>query len=207
MTTERARTPTVEATDLENALAEQVRGEVRFDTGSRALYAVDGSNYRHPPIGVVIPRDRDDVLATVEICRQHDAPILARGGGTSLAGQCCNVAVVIDFSKYVGSVLEVDPEKQVAVVEPGVVLDHLQEAAAPHGLMSGPDPSTHAWCTVGGMIGNDSCGRHSVRFGRTDRNVEELEILTYDGQVLRVGPTTDAELQRLVADAGRPGEI
>ena len=207
MTAEAARMPTVEATDLERALSRQVRGEVRFDTGSRALYAVDGSNYRYPPIGVVIPRDRDDVLATVEICRQHDAPILARGGGTSLAGQCCNVAVVIDFSKYVGSVLEVDPEKKVAVVEPGVVLDHLQEAAAPHGLMSGPDPSTHAWCTVGGMIGNDSCGRHSVRFGRTDQNVEELEILTYDGQVLRVGPTTDADLQRLVADGGRPGEI
>jgi FAD/FMN-containing dehydrogenase/Fe-S oxidoreductase len=207
MTGRATRSPDVDAADLERALVAQVRGEVRFDAGSRALYAADGSNYRQPPIGVVIPRDRDDVLATVEICRQHDAPILARGGGTSLAGQCCNVAVVLDFSKYMRAVLEVDPEERTARVEPGTILDELQAAAEPHGLMSGPDPSTHAWCTLGGMIGNDSCGRHSVMSGRTGQNVHELEVLTYDGSVLRVGPTSEEELRRLDSDGSRRGEI
>jgi FAD/FMN-containing dehydrogenase/Fe-S oxidoreductase len=205
MTVRAARTR--DAAELEQALAAQIRGEVRFDAGSRALYAADGSNYRYPPIGVVVPRDRDDVLAAVEICRQHDAPLLARGGGTSLAGQCCNVAVIIDFSKYMGAVLEVDPERRVARVEPGAILDHLQEAVEPHGLMFGPDPSTHAWCTLGGMIGNDSCGRHSVRFGRTEQNVEELEVVTYDGLVMRVGPTSDDDLDRIVSAGGRRGEL
>ena len=114
---------------LEAALRRHLRGEVRFDSGSRALYATDGSNYRQVPIGVVVPRDKEDVLAAVALCRDHRAPLLARGGGTSLAGQCCNSAVILDFSKYMASILEMDPVRRIARVEPGVVLDQLRAEA------------------------------------------------------------------------------
>jgi hypothetical protein len=136
--TDRARA--VDAEQLRADLARVVRGEVRFDRGSRALYATDGSNYRQPPIGVVIPRDTDDVIRAVDVCRAHEAPIFARGGGTSLAGQCCNVAVVFDFSKYMNRVIEVDPVRRLARVEPGTILDDLRHAAETHGLTFGPDP-------------------------------------------------------------------
>ena len=136
-------------TDLAAELRRAIRGEVRFDTGSRALYATDSSNYRQVPIGVVVPRDPDDVVAAVGVCRQHGAPILSRGGGTSLAGQCCNVAVVMDMSKYVNRVLDIDPHARIARVEPGVVLDTLREQTARVGLTFGPDPATHNRCTLG----------------------------------------------------------
>src|SRR6184192_2000186 len=188
----------VDAEALASELRRRIRGEVRFDDGSRALYATDASNYRQVPIGVVIPRDTDDVIRTVEIARGFGAPILARGGGTSLAGQCCNVAVVLDTSKYLNRILELDPQKRIAKVEPGVILDSLRGAAKKHGLTFAPDPSTHNHCTLGGMIGNNSCGVHSVMAGKTIDNVEELEILTYDGLRMRVGPTSDEELARIV---------
>lgn len=191
------------ATELRAAL----RGEVRFDAGSRALYATDASNYRQVPIGVVVPRDLDDVIKTVAICRRHKAPLLGRGGGTSLAGQCCNVAVVIDFSKYVNRVLELNPEERYAWVEPGCILDDLRKEAEKHHLTFGPDPATHDRCTVGGMIGNNSCGIHSVMAGRTGDNVEELDILLYDGTRMTVGPTSEEELERIIAEGGRKGEI
>src|SRR5881392_1419925 len=197
----------VDAEALASELRRRIRGEVRFDAGSRALYATDASNYRQVPIGVVIPRDTDDVMITVEIARNFGAPILARGGGTSLAGQCCNVAVVLDTSKYMNRVVNLDPKTRTAQVEPGVILDSLQEAAKQHGLMFAPDPSTHNHCTLGGMIGNNSCGVHSVMGGKTADNVEELEILTYDGLRLRVGPTSEFELERLIRSGGRAGQI
>ena len=180
---------------------------MRFDAGSRALYSTDASNYRQVPIGVVIPRTIDDVVAAIAVCRRHGAPVLARGGGTSLAGQCCNVAVVLDFSKHLNGIVELDPGKRRARVQPGLVLDDLRDAAEAHGLTFGPDPATHNHCTLGGMIGNNSCGVHSVMAGKTDDNVEELEVLTYDGLRLRVGPTTEEELQRFVRAGGRRGEI
>ena len=111
---------------LSEALGRRVKGEVRFDAGSRALYATDASNYRQVPIGVVIPRDVDDIIATVEVCRSFEVPLLPRGAGTSLAGQCCNVAVVIDMSKYVNRIIDIDPERRLARVEPGVILDDLR---------------------------------------------------------------------------------
>ncbi|MGH9332692.1 MAG: FAD-binding and (Fe-S)-binding domain-containing protein, partial [Vicinamibacteria bacterium] len=188
-------------------LLRSIKGEVRFDDGSRALYATDASNYRQVPIGVVLPASVEDVLITVDICRSYDAPILARGGGTSLAGQCCNTAVVIDTSKYLHRVIEIDPERKRARVEPGAILDDLRRRAEEHHLTFGPDPSTHDRCTLGGMIGNNSCGVHSVMAGKTDENVEELEILTYGGERFRVGATSDAELSRIVAGGGRRGEI
>ncbi len=175
----------------------QIHGEVRFDRGSRALYATDGSNYRQIPIGVVVPRDTDDVLAAISVCREFGAPLLCRGGGTSLAGQCCNVAVVLDFSKYMTKIVEIDPARRIACVQPGVVLDQLRNAAEKYHLTFGPDPASHNRCTIGGMIGNNSCGVHSIMAGKTDANIDELEVVTYDGVRLHVGqnriePCTDS---------------
>ena len=192
---------------LEAALRRDVSGEVRFDNGSRALYAVDGSNYRQVPIGVVIPRNNNDVIATNALCREHGAPVLCRGGGTSLAGQCCNVAIVLDFSKYMSQILELDPVRRIARVQPGVVLDQLRNAAEKHNLTFGPDPASHSRCTLGGMIGNNSCGVHSVMAGKTDANIEELDVLTYDGLRLRVGATSEQELETIIREGGRRGEI
>jgi FAD/FMN-containing dehydrogenase/Fe-S oxidoreductase len=199
--------PFAGASALAAELAASVGGEVRFDAGSRALYATDGSNYRQVPIGVVLPRDAADVEATVAACRRHGAPLLARGGGTSLAGQCCNVAVVLDFSKYMHRLVELDPERRLARVEPGIVLDTLRRAAERHHLTYGPDPASHDRCTLGGMIGNNSCGVHALMAGKTVDNVEELEVLTYDGLRLRVGATSDGELARIIAAGGRRGQI
>ncbi|MBV9440356.1 MAG: FAD-binding oxidoreductase, partial [Candidatus Eremiobacteraeota bacterium] len=196
-----------DARGLARELRERIAGEVRFDDGSRALYATDASNYRQIPIGVVIPKTLDDVVVAVEVARRYDAPVLARGGGTSLAGECCNVAVVLDCSKYLTRVLEINPEEGWARVEPGIVLDVLRAAVAPYGLWFGPDPATHDHNTLGGMIGNNSCGMHAQMAGKTEENVLELEILTYDGVRLTVGPTSDAALEQRCAQSGRPGEI
>ncbi len=197
----------IEVRRLERDLHRTVHGEVRFDAGSRALYATDGSNYRQVPIGVVVPYDIESVMQTVALCHQYGAPVLARGGGTSLAGNCCNRAVVIDCSKYLRQIIEIHPEKKLARVQPGVILDDLRHQAEQYHLTFGPDPATHNHCTLGGMIGNNSCGIHSVMAGRTADNVEELDILTYDGLRMRVGKTSDAELQRLLNEDGRRGEI
>ena len=195
------------ASELERELTSTVRGEVRFDRGSRALYATDGSNYRQIPIGLVIPRDADDVVAAVAACRKFDAPLLPRGAGTSLAGQCCNVAVVLDFTKSMNAILDLDTEQRFARVQPGVVLDTLRNRAEAHRLTFGPDPSTHSRCTLGGMIGNNSCGTHSLLAGKTVDNIDELRVLLYDGTEIRVGATTDAELNAIISEGGRRGQI
>jgi FAD/FMN-containing dehydrogenase/Fe-S oxidoreductase len=202
-----AQSTQLDASALEAALRRHLRGEVRFDSGSRALYATDGSNYRQVPIGVVVPRDKQDVLATVALCRDHRAPLLARGGGTSLAGQCCNAAIILDFSKYMATILEIDPERRIARVEPGVVLDTLRAAAEKHHLTFAPDPATHDRCTLGGMIGNNSCGVHSIMAGKTDDNIEALEVLTYSGQSMHVGATSAADFDRIMREGGRSAEI
>ncbi len=196
-----------QAATLAAALTSAISGEVRFDAGSRAVYSADASNYRQIPIGVVLPRTIEDVEAAVRICREQGAPILPRGGGTSQCGQCVNVAVVIDFSKYMGSVLSIDAAARTALVQPGTVCDSLKAAAEAHGLTFGPDPATHSRCTLGGMIGNNSCGAHSVMAGKTVENVESLEVLTYDGARFRVGPTPEPELEAIIARGGRQGEI
>src|SRR3954451_2124521 len=200
----------MDARALSAELRGAIRGEVRFDAGSRALYATDGSNYRQVPIGVVIPRDVDDVVKTIAICRGRGAPILSRGGGTSLTGSCCNVAVVIDWSKYLNRVLSLDVEKKLARVQPGTVLDVLRREAEKHHLTFAPDPSTHTHNTLGGMIGNNSCGVHSLMglgTGRTSDQIHEMDILLYDGTRLTVGATTEAELERIIREGGRRGEI
>jgi len=202
-----AKSARVDSAALERALRREIRGDVRFDDGSRALYATDGSNYRQVPIGVVLPRGVDDVIAAITLCREFDAPLLSRGGGTSLAGQCCNVAVILDFSKYMTGIISIDPERRLARVQPGVILDHLRAAAERHQLTFAPDPATHDRCTLGGMIGNNSCGVHSVMAGKTDDNIEALDILTYDGLRMRVGATTSTELETIIGEGGRRGEI
>lgn len=192
---------------LEADLRRNVRGEVRFDQGSKALYAADASNYRQVPLAVVVPSDVDDLLETLAACRRNDVPFLPRGGGTSQNGQCVNVAVVADASKYVNRVVSVDPVAGVAIVEPGVICDTLRDAAEAHGLTFAPDPATHSRCTLGGMIANNSCGAHSVMAGKTVENVEALEIATFDGARFWVGPTSDDELERIIAAGGRQSEI
>jgi FAD/FMN-containing dehydrogenase/Fe-S oxidoreductase len=204
----RVSTASVDAAGLAEALRRVVSGEVRFDDGSRALYATDSSNYRQVPIGVVVPRTLDDVVAAVAACRQFGAPVLSRGGGTSLAGECCNVAVVMDFSKYLTKVESVDPDRRLAVVQPGLVLDELNRQTRPHGwLVFGPKPATHNHCTIGGMIGNNSCGSTAQWSGTTGANIERLEILTYDGERMWVGKTSDEEYQRILDAGGRRAEI
>ncbi len=202
-----AKSAVVDASGLASALTRHVRGDVRFDDGSRALYATDGSNYRQVPIGIVLPRNAEDVIATISLARDFGAPILCRGGGTSLAGQCCNVAVVLDFTRYMAEILEIDPVRRIARVQPGVVLDRLRNAAEQHHLTFGPDPATHDRCTLGGMIGNNSCGVHSVMAGKTDDNIEKLEILTYDGLRMKVGQTSESEIEKIVAEGGRRSDI
>jgi len=196
-----------EAHALESELRQTLHGEVRFDRGSRALYATDASNYRQVPIGLVIPRDALDVIATVAACRKFAAPVLPRGAGTSLAGQCCNVAVVIDFSKYMNQILELDTDQRFARVQPGLVLDVLRNQAEKHQLTFAPDPASHNRCTLGGMMGNNSCGTHSLLGGKTVDNVEELDILLYDGTRMTVGRTSDDEFQSILAAGGRRAAI
>jgi len=196
-----------QAAELEKELKRTISGEVRFDRGSRALYATDGSNYRQIPIGLVVPRDDADVIAAVAACRKFGAPVLARGAGTSLAGQCCNVAVALDFTKYMNHILEIDQNARFARVQPGVVLDSLRNRAESHQLTFAPDPSTHNRCTIGGMIGNNSCGTHSLLGGKTVDNVDELRILLYDGSQMTVGATSETELAHVIEQGGRRGKI
>ena len=204
---DRLQTLNVDAASLAAALRREISGEVRFDDGTRAMYATDASNYRQVPIGVVVPRSADDVIAAVALARKFGAPILARGGGTSLAGQCCNVAVVLDMSKYMNGIVELDAPRGFARVQPGIVLDDLRNEAEKHRLTFAPDPATHSQCTIGGMIGNNSCGVHALMAGKTVDNIDELEILTYDGHRMRVGATSDEQYARIVAAGGRQGEI
>jgi FAD/FMN-containing dehydrogenase/Fe-S oxidoreductase len=195
------------ASELEILLRQEIRGEVRFDDGSKALYATDASNYRNIPIGVVIPRDEADVIATVALCRRFDAPLLTRGAGTSLAGQGCNFAVILDFSKYMNGMDKINAASKTVRVQPGIVLDRVREAAEDFDLTFAPDPATHSRCTIGGMIGNNSCGVHALMGGKTVDNIESLDLLLYDGTRLTVGPTSEAQLEAYIKNGGRTGEI
>ncbi|WP_367125091.1 FAD-binding and (Fe-S)-binding domain-containing protein [Streptomyces phytohabitans] len=187
--------------DLLRALRDSVRGEVRFDTTARALTTMDASNYRRVPLGVVAPRDADDVAAVLATCRARGVPVVARGAGTSIAGQATGVGVVLDLTRHMNRIEAVDPQARTALVQPGVILDDLRAAVAPHGLTFGPDPSTHSRCTLGGMIGNNSCGSHSVAWGTTADNVRELDVLTYGGERAVLGRGGGGVPQRLRAGA------
>ena len=184
-----------------------IRGQARFDPGTRALYATDASNYRQVPVGVVFPREAGDVAATMAVAREHGLPITSRGAGTSIAGNACGPGLVLDFSKHMNRILELDPDNRLARVEPGVVLDALRGAAGQHGLTFGPDPSTHSRCTLGGMIGNNSCGTHSVAWGKTVDNVRSLDVLLSDGTRLELGATSDEQLDALCRRGDRTGRL
>jgi len=192
---------------LESLLKATLRGDVQFDLGSRALYAADASNYRQLPIGVVLPRDAADVEAALAACRATGAAVLPRGAGTSLAGQCANVAVVFDYSRYMHALTSIDPAAKLARVQPGIVLDRLREAAELHHLTYAPDPATHSRCTLGGMIGNNSCGVHGLLGGKVADNVESLDIVLYDGTRMSVGRTPQGQLEALSHSGGRIGQI
>ncbi|MFF2079964.1 FAD-binding and (Fe-S)-binding domain-containing protein [Kitasatospora sp. NPDC058162] len=195
--------------ELARELAAVLRGEVRFGAAERTVYSQDASNYRQLPLGVVKPADLDDVRTALALCRQYGVPVVPRGAGTSVGGQAIGPgAVVLDFRRHLGAVLEVDPQTRTARVQPGTVLDDLQRAARPYGLRFGPDPSTHSRCTLGGMIGNDSCGSHSLAWGRTSDNVERLELLLADGTELTVGGRlTAAERAALRSTPGPVGQL
>jgi FAD/FMN-containing dehydrogenase/Fe-S oxidoreductase len=198
---------------LEKDLRKAVKGEVRFDAASRALYAHDSSNFRQVPIGLVIPRTLEDVVAVHRVCHRHGAPILNRGGGTSLSGETVNYAVVIDHSKYLTWIGETDTDARTVVCEPGVINEDLNRHTGKHNLVFGPDPSSHSRCVIGGNIGNNSCGIHSVQsqlYGpgpRTSDNVEALEIVTHDGERFWVGCGEEERLEEIIAAGGRKGEI
>ncbi|MFD8494279.1 FAD-binding and (Fe-S)-binding domain-containing protein [Amycolatopsis sp. NPDC059657] len=181
--------------------------EITRDAATLALYTTDASNYRHVPLGVVRPRNAEEVIEALAYCRDQGLPVIARGGGTSVAGNSCGPGVILDLSRYFGGVRELDPERRLARVAPGTVLDDLQALAAPHGLRFGPDPSTHSRCTIGGMIGNNACGSHSVAWGRTVDVVRELDVLLYDGTRMTVGATTPSEVDVRAAKPGSEGRI
>jgi FAD/FMN-containing dehydrogenase/Fe-S oxidoreductase len=193
--------------ELESLLKASLRGDVSFDLGSRAMYAADSSNYRQLPVGVVLPRDAADVEAALAACRKTGAAVLPRGAGTSLAGQCANVAVVFDYSRYMHGLNSIDPAAKLACVEPGIVLDRLREAAEIYHLTYAPDPATHSRCTLGGMIGNNSCGVHGLLGGKVVDNVESLDIVLYDGTRMTVGRTSPEQLESAIRSGGRVGEI
>lgn len=178
---------TGETGELARELTRAVRGEVDFTAAARALVTMDASNYRRVPVGVVAPRDATDVAAALEVCRARGVPVVPRGAGTSIAGQATGVGVVLDFTRHMNAVLAVDAGTRTAVVQPGVVLDALRDSVRSDGLTFGPDPSTHSRCTLGGMIGNNSCGSHSVAWGTTADNVRGLSVVTYGGAELRLG--------------------
>jgi FAD/FMN-containing dehydrogenase/Fe-S oxidoreductase len=208
-----ASTVEIDRRSLAADLRDAVEGEVRFDTGTRAMYATDASNYRQPPIGVVIPKTLDAVVATHRVCHAHGAPLLPRGCGTSLSGETVNHAVVVDFTKYLHDFDDPDVETKTVVCRPGAINQKVNEHTGKWGYVFGPDPSTHSYCAIGGNIGNNSCGIHSVQaqlYGhgpRTSDNVHSLEIVTYDGLRLWVGETSDDELRSIVDAGGRRGQI
>ncbi|MBP2672555.1 MAG: linked oxidase domain protein, partial [candidate division NC10 bacterium] len=193
--------------DLIRDLQKRIAGEVRFDQMSKVLYSTDASIYEIEPLGVVIPRTDDDVLAAVEVCNRHGAAIVARGGGTSLCGQSIGRAVILDLSKYLNRVLEVNVEERWARVQPGVVLDELNAQLAPHGLWFAPDVSPSNRATLGGMIGNNSSGARSIVYGRTGEHVLALSVVLPDGQTLAARPLVEADLERVLASGTREGEL
>ena len=197
----------IDVRGLERELRSRVRGEVHFDDAYRAMYSTDAANYRQVPICVVLPLDADDAQAAMTACHRFGAPVTPRGGGTSLTGASCNAAVIFDYSKYMRQILEVDFEKRLARVQPGVVLDDLRELAEKRGLTFGPAPSTHNRCAIGGMFGNNSCGIPAQIAGRMEENVDEVEMLLHDGTRMRVGATSEPELESIIAQGGRKGEI
>ena len=188
-------------------LKQGLDGELDFSAAGVAMYTSHASNYRQVPLGIVFPKTETDIKIALNLCNEHQVPVLMRGAGTSQNGQTVNEAVVLDCSRFMNNVLSIDAENRTALIQPGIVCDSLKAEAQVHGLTFGPDPATHSRCTLGGMIGNNSCGPHSMLAGKTVENVLELEVLTNDGIRFWTGPTTDAELKNVISGDDRKAQI
>ena len=202
-----SRAKTSQSRELEAEFKKRVSGEVRFDPYSRMLYSTDASIYQMDPVGVVIPRTSDDVLAVMDVAARNGVPVMPRCGGTSLAGQAVNHAIVMDFSKYLDRVVEVNRDEHWARVEPGIVLDHLNRHLAPLALQYAPDPTTSNRACVGGGVGNNTCGSHSVIYGKTVDHVLELKTVLSDGSQAHFGPLSRPELEAKLAGTGLESQI
>ncbi|MBI4298360.1 MAG: FAD-binding oxidoreductase, partial [Chloroflexi bacterium] len=193
------------------ALAEELRrqivGEVRFDKYSRVLYSTDASIYQIEPLGVVIPKNNEDVIAAIKTAARYSVPVLPRGGGTSLAGQAVGPAIILDFSKYMHRVLEMNPEEGWVRAEPGISLDGLNHNLRSYGLKFAPDPTTSNRATVGGVLGNNSCGSHSILFGKTVDNVKEISVVLPDGDEALFKPLTQEELEAKLRGEGAESQL
>jgi FAD/FMN-containing dehydrogenase len=192
---------------LARHLRKHIQGEVRFDRGSRALYSTDASIYQIEPLGVVVPRTVDDLTTTVLIAGEMRIPITPRGGGTSLSGQSIGPGIVVDCSKYLNNVVHIDPAARVVRIQPGVVLDQLNRAAAAHGLIFGPEVATSSRANLGGMIGNNSAGARSVVYGKTSDHVRRLAVILSDGTRAEFGPVDQADWDRRATAKSLEGAI
>jgi FAD/FMN-containing dehydrogenase/Fe-S oxidoreductase len=193
--------------DLERELRKIIRGDVRFDAASKLLYSTDASMYQMEPVGIVIPRDIEDVQAAFELARKHHVAFLPRGGGTSLTGQTVNHALVLDFSRFMNHILEVNGEEKWVRVQPGVVQDELNHYVRPMSLLFGPDTSTSNRATIGGMLGNNSGGSHSIAYGLTVDHVLEITVLLSDGSRAVFGEITPDEFAARCRRQGLEGDI
>ncbi|HEY52421.1 MAG TPA: FAD-binding protein [Caldilineae bacterium] len=193
--------------DFAADLKKRSRAEVYTDLPTRLLYSTDASNYQILPLAVVVPRDKEDVLATAATCIAYDLPMLPRGGGSSLAGQTVGEAVVIDFTKYMDNIVEIDAERQRVRTQPGISLGILNRRLAPHGLTVGPDPASADRATIGGIIGNNSTGSHSIVYGMMADHVEGVRTVLADGQDVWLGPTPWSEVGKKAGSNGVAGAL
>ncbi|HOM72195.1 MAG TPA: FAD-binding oxidoreductase, partial [Armatimonadota bacterium] len=191
---------------VEQALKEKIKGEVRFDHTTRLLYSTDASNYQFMPLGVVLPRDEEDVLAAILVASEEKIPVTPRGAGTSLAGQTLGEGIILDFSKYMNKIIEVDPIRRVVRVEPGCVLAKLNDALKPHKLVLGPDPATQNRCNIGGMVANNSSGSHSLVYGKTLDHTAALKCILSDGSVLELAQLPDWDMNSISSGASKSND-
>ena len=196
-----------EQNELAHELSQNISGEVRFDDMSRALWSTDASIYQIKPVGVVLPKSEEDIIATLELASKNDVTILPRGGGTSLAGQTVGNSVIVDFSKYMRNVVELNLDEGWVKTQPGIILDELNRYLAPHNVMFTPDPSTSNRGNVGGALGNNSCGAHSIMWGKTVDNVVDLDIILSNGDTANFGQVSGDQLETKMRLSSFEGDI
>ena len=192
---------------LVEELTSHVQGEVRFDKMSRALWSTDASIYQIEPVGVVLPKSNDDVIAVLETAHKYGVSVLPRGGGTSLAGQTVGESIILDFSRYMRDVVEINADEGWVRTQPGIILDELNQILAPHNVLFAPDPSTSSRGNVGGALGNNSCGAHSIMWGKTVDNVHELDVILSNGDTATFGQLTGDSLEAKMRGSAFEGDI
>ena len=193
--------------ELVNSLSQNIQGEVRSDEMSKTLWSTDASIYQINPVAVVLPKSKDDVISVVETCAKYGVSVLPRGGGTSLAGSTVGESVIMDFSRYMNELKEVNIAEKWVRTQPGIILDELNQKIAKHGFLFAPDPSTSNRANVGGALGNNSCGAHSIMWGKTIDNTLELDVVLSDGKATRLGPLTGENLEYKMRMSGLEGNI